>query len=102
MKVLIKVAVPVCAVLASVTSSAQSPVTDSSPTRAEVKAQLAQIERAGFNPAVASDPYYPADMQAAEARTHGRNAAYDGTANSQQSGGLMSGNATNVDYVPVQ
>ena len=36
-------------------------------TRAEVKAQLVQIEKAGFNPSTNS-PNYPADIQAAEAR----------------------------------
>lgn len=36
-------------------------------TRAEVRDQLIQIERAGYRPA-ARDPYYPTDIQAAEAR----------------------------------
>jgi hypothetical protein len=36
-------------------------------TRAEVRAQLAQIEQAGYNPAH-NDNNYPADIQAAEAK----------------------------------
>ncbi|MDR5753473.1 MULTISPECIES: DUF4148 domain-containing protein [unclassified Caballeronia] len=37
-------------------------------TRAEVRADLVQVEKAGYNPARASDPDYPADIQAAEAK----------------------------------
>ncbi|WP_144147250.1 DUF4148 domain-containing protein [Paraburkholderia sp. BCC1884] len=59
------------ALLAAVTlatplaSSAQSndPV-----SRSEVKAELRQIEHAGYNPARAEDASYPADIEAAEAR----------------------------------
>ena len=43
-------------------------------TRAEVRAQLKQIEQAGYNPAVATDATYPADIQAAEARVAAQNA----------------------------
>jgi Domain of unknown function (DUF4148) len=49
-------------------SQAQS--TDQPVTRAEVRADLKQLEQAGYNPS-ARDPYYPADIQAAEARVHG-------------------------------
>ena len=38
-------------------------------TRAEVKADLVQVEQAGYNPA-RKDLNYPADIQAAEARIH--------------------------------
>lgn len=49
-------------------------------TRAEVKAQLKQIQQAGYNPAVAVDANYPADIQAAEARVAAQNAmAQSGT-----------------------
>ncbi|SDD76834.1 DUF4148 domain-containing protein [Paraburkholderia lycopersici] len=37
-------------------------------TRAEVKAELIQLEKAGYNPATADDATYPSDIQAAEAR----------------------------------
>jgi hypothetical protein len=37
-------------------------------TRAEVRADLVRVENAGYNPSMASDPYYPADIQAAEAK----------------------------------
>jgi hypothetical protein len=37
-------------------------------TRAEVHAQLIQLENAGYNPAKRDDASYPADIQKAEAR----------------------------------
>lgn len=39
-------------------------------TRAEVKSELIQLEKAGYNPATANDATYPADIQAAEARVN--------------------------------
>ena len=63
MKSIIK-AVAVAAVLAvPALSFAQSnqPV-----TRAQVRAELVQLEKAGYNPGVISDSKYPADVQAAE------------------------------------
>jgi hypothetical protein len=60
-------------------------------TRAEVKAQLVQLEKAGYNPAVRDDTTYPADIQAAEAKVAAQNGtavtSYGGVANgSSQSG----------------
>ncbi|WP_322104405.1 DUF4148 domain-containing protein [Paraburkholderia sp. J41] len=37
-------------------------------TRAEVRQQLIDIENAGYNPAIADDLNYPADIQAAQRR----------------------------------
>lgn len=45
-----------------VTSFAQS---ETGKTRAEVRAELVQLEAAGYNPRL-GDPYYPRDIQAAE------------------------------------
>ena len=70
MKSLIK-AVALAAVLAaSVVSFAQAnqPV-----TRAQVRAELVQLEKAGYNPATANDSTYPADIQAAESRVQAQN-----------------------------
>lgn len=72
MKSLIK-AVAIAAVLAiPAVSFAQSnqPV-----TRAQVRAELVQLEKAGYNPAVSSDPTYPEDIQAAEAKVAAQNGA---------------------------
>jgi hypothetical protein len=43
-------------------------------TRAQVQAELAPLERAGYNPA-AKSLNYPADIQAAEARVHAQDTA---------------------------
>jgi hypothetical protein len=70
MKSLIK-AVALAAVLAApVVSFAQSnePV-----TRAQVRAELVQLEKAGYNPSLANDDDYPANIQAAEARVAAQN-----------------------------
>ena len=72
MKYLIS-AIIVSAVFAvPVASSAQSnqPV-----TRAQVRAELIQLEKAGYNPATANNYYYPTDIQAAEARMAAQNGA---------------------------
>jgi cytochrome c556 len=54
-------------------------------TRAQVRAELVQLEKAGYNPARGSDPYYAADIQAAEARVAAQNGATSGV------GGVVSG-----------
>ncbi|WP_408151320.1 DUF4148 domain-containing protein [Caballeronia glebae] len=41
-------------------------------TRAQVRADLIQIEKAGYNPARRDDASYPADVQAAERRVAAR------------------------------
>ena len=70
MKSLIQ-AVVVAAVLAvpavSFAQSSQQPL-----TRAEVKAQLVQLEKAGYNPA-GDQVNYPANIQAAQARVDAQN-----------------------------
>ncbi|KAA0079923.1 DUF4148 domain-containing protein [Paraburkholderia sp. T12-10] len=64
-------------------------------TRAQVRAQLIQLEQAGYNPTRAKDPYYPNDVQAAEARIHAQGPAagaqmdIGGTTSRAQSGHIM-------------
>lgn len=65
MKSLMKAIALVVVIAAPVASFAQ---TEQPLTRAEVKAQLIQIEQAGYNPAASGDSTYPGDIQAAEAR----------------------------------
>jgi hypothetical protein len=73
MKSLIK-AVAIAAVLAApVVAFAQS--SQSTVTRAQVRAELIQLEKAGYNPAMSNDSTYPADIQAAERRVQAENAA---------------------------
>ncbi|NML32455.1 DUF4148 domain-containing protein [Paraburkholderia antibiotica] len=69
MKSLIQAVVIAAAIAAPVASFAQAnqPV-----TRAQVRAELVQLEKAGYQPGHA-DPHYPADIQAAEARVNAQN-----------------------------
>lgn len=86
MQSLIKAVALVVVLAAPVAAFAQS---EQPLTRAEVKAQLVQIEQAGYNPAVATDATYPADIQAAEARVAAQHdtTGYGSSANgSSQSG----------------
>jgi hypothetical protein len=72
MKSLIQAVVVAVAVAAPVAVFAQ----ESQPvTRAQVRAELVQLEKAGYNPSRGEDPYYPADIQAAEAKVAAQNAA---------------------------
>jgi Domain of unknown function (DUF4148) len=72
MKFLIQTIVIAIAIAAPAASFAQSnqPV-----TRAQVRAELVQLEQAGYRPTAGTDPDYPADIQAAEARVAAENAA---------------------------
>ncbi|MEX3982522.1 DUF4148 domain-containing protein [Paraburkholderia sp. EG287A] len=72
MKSLIQAVVVAAALAAPVAVFAQA----SQPlTRAQVRAELIQLEKAGYNPATGEDPSYPVDIQAAEAKVAQRNAA---------------------------
>jgi hypothetical protein len=64
-KIFVCLAVAAGALAAPALSFAQStaPV-----TRAEVRADLVRLEKAGYQPAVGEDVNYPADIQAAEAK----------------------------------
>jgi hypothetical protein len=43
-------------------------------SRRLLRAELVQLEKAGYNPARGEDPNYPADLQAAEAKVAAQNA----------------------------
>ncbi|MFM0223988.1 DUF4148 domain-containing protein [Paraburkholderia dipogonis] len=90
-KAIVCLALAAAALSAPVLSFAQS---DGPVTRAEVRSDLVQVEQAGYNPARASDPDYPADIQAAEAKVAAQSGdqpttqGYGGVpANSTSSGG---------------
>ena len=72
MKSLIQAVVVAAALAAPVAVFAQSnqPV-----TRAQVRAQLVQLEQTGWRPAAGADPQYPGDIQAAEAKVAAQNGA---------------------------
>ncbi|MFM0730044.1 DUF4148 domain-containing protein [Paraburkholderia sediminicola] len=99
MKSLIKAAALVVVIAAPVASFAQS---EQPLTRAEVRAQLVQIEQAGYNPAVATDSTYPADIQAAEARIAAQHdTGYGSSANGSSQTGTNAPAATPVQPAPM-
>ncbi|SAK70510.1 membrane protein [Caballeronia glebae] len=71
-------------IAAPVASFAQS---DSPVTRAEVRAELTQLEQAGYHVGDGDQASYPTNIQAAEARIAARNGA-------TAYGGTVSGSAT--------
>jgi hypothetical protein len=88
MKSLIQAVVVAAVLAAPVLSFAQS---NQPLTRAEVKAQLMQIEAAGYNPGTANSYDYPANVQRAEARVaaqNGDSASYGGTADTTSAAGI--------------
>ncbi|HTH60854.1 MAG TPA: DUF4148 domain-containing protein [Paraburkholderia sp.] len=75
MKSLVQAVVIAAAVAAPVAVFAQS---NQPLTRAQVRSDLAQVEKAGFNPARYNPNEYPANIQAAEARVAAQNSAVGG------------------------
>ncbi|MGF6723603.1 hypothetical protein P3T43_002958 [Paraburkholderia sp. GAS41] len=91
MNSLIKAVVLAVVIAAPVASFAQS---NQPLTRAEVRNQLIQLEKAGYNPGANDDATYPVDIQAAEARVAAQNAATSGV------GGAVSGSSDSGARVP--
>lgn len=68
MNQILKRAAVAAALLVPALSFAQGPSpSNTSPTRAQVREELAQVEKAGYKP-TGRDNKYPSDLQAAEAR----------------------------------
>jgi hypothetical protein len=67
---------------------AQSNQTSQPISRAQVRAELIQLEQAGYDPSTANPIDYPANIQAAEAKVAAQNSGYGAPANgsSQRSG----------------
>jgi hypothetical protein len=102
MKSLVK-AIAVAAVLAApVMSFAQSsqPV-----TRAQVRAELVQLEKAGYVPSNSSDTQYPANIQAAEAKVQAangiENSGVGGVADGSSQGGQRASFSASSYSAPV-
>jgi hypothetical protein len=86
----IKALVSAVALAAALTAPAVSFAQSNGPvTRAQVRAELVQLEKAGWRPAMAmgNNPHYPAGIQAAEARVAAQN---DGASSY---GGVVSGSS---------
>lgn len=102
MKSLISAVVVAAALVAPVASFAQS---NQPLTRADVRSQLVQLEKAGYNP-IGDHVDYPANLQAAQARVDSQNgtaqAANSGygapMAGTSQAGRPVSGNDRNSVY----
>jgi Domain of unknown function (DUF4148) len=86
MNSLIKAVAVALAIAAPVASFAQ---TNQPLTRAQVKAELAQLEAAGYRPNAGTDLNYPTDIQAAEARVAASNGNVQAPA--QDVGGAQAG-----------
>ncbi|ANB76438.1 hypothetical protein AYM40_29905 [Paraburkholderia phytofirmans OLGA172] len=84
MKSLIQAVVVAAALAAPVAVFAQS---NEPLTRAQVRAELAQLEQTGWRPAAGSDPHYPEDILAAEAKVVAQNGAASGY------GGVVTGSS---------
>jgi hypothetical protein len=69
-------------------------------TRAQVRAELVQLEKAGWRPAAGSDPHYPEDLQAAQARVLEMNAnsGYGGVAESTSAAGRPAAAVSKADW----
>ncbi|MDR0243059.1 MAG: DUF4148 domain-containing protein [Burkholderia sp.] len=73
----------IAALLVAVFASAAAPAfaDQAVVSRAQVRAELVQLEQAGYRPGRANDPHYPDDLQAALTRIHANDAvAADGSA----------------------
>ncbi|WP_277184542.1 DUF4148 domain-containing protein [Caballeronia sp. BR00000012568055] len=79
MKSLISAVAVAAALVAPALAFAQQ--SDAPLTRAQVRAELVQLEKAGYNPNI-NDPSYPANLQAAEARVNAQAVAQTSTQSS--------------------
>jgi hypothetical protein len=84
MKSLIQAVVVAAALAAPVAVFAQS---NAPVTRAQVRAELVQLEKAGYHPGDGDHTTYPAEIQAAEAKVAAQNGAANGY------GGIVSGSS---------
>ena len=66
-------------------------------TRAQVRAELVQLENTGYWPGRANDPYYPADIQAAEAAVASQKGAESNVGSSV--GGVSGGSSASGNRV---
>jgi hypothetical protein len=64
-------------------------------TREQVRAQIVQLEKAGYDPAGGAGPYYPARFQAAQARIAAQSTA------SSSNGGASKGSLATGANAPV-
>jgi hypothetical protein len=68
-------------------------------TRAQLRAELVQLESVGYRPGRANDPHYPADIQAAEAAVASQKGAESNVGSSSSVGGARSGSSASGNRV---
>ena len=73
MKTLVHTVCAVAVIAVPIASLAQS---DAGLTRAQVQAEIAQLQQAGFNPANANTVDFPANMQPSDASAAGQSSGY--------------------------
>lgn len=91
MKALNKVIAVATAAAAAAAPLASFAQTNQPSTRAHVRAELIELEKAGYSPATANEYNYPADIQAAEAQVAAKHAAEQKAA--QTMGGVTGGSS---------
>jgi hypothetical protein len=97
MKSLIAAAIAATVLAAPAVSFAQS--NNQQPlTRAQVRAELVQLEKAGYRPGLSS-PYYPEDLQAAQARVAQQNATAEATAYGASTNGSTQAGARSTESI---
>ncbi|CAG4921905.1 DUF4148 domain-containing protein [Paraburkholderia saeva] len=84
---------------APVVGYAQQP--DTGLTRAQVRAELVPLEKAGYSPSHGRDPYYPDDIQTALARIQAVNPAANNAATSGY-GGIENGTSETASRTAVR
>jgi hypothetical protein len=85
--------VPALVIASALSVPAFAQAADNGPvTRADVKAQLVQLERAGYNPA-SDQTTYPADIQAAQARVDAQQGVAASSFGGVSDGAQASGNS---------
>ncbi|WP_175715755.1 DUF4148 domain-containing protein [Burkholderia ambifaria] len=74
----------IAALLVAVSAAVAAPAfaSEAVVTRAQVRAELVQLQQAGYAPGRANDPHYPDDLQAALTRIHANDAVAADTATS--------------------
>ncbi|QGZ60989.1 DUF4148 domain-containing protein [Paraburkholderia acidisoli] len=91
--------VAAAAALAALVAPAAAFAQSSTITRAQVRAELVQLQQAGYRVGEGDNAHYPEAIQAAEAKVaamNGANTGYGGAANASQSGGR--GSVSSADW----
>ncbi|HEX3378820.1 MAG TPA: DUF4148 domain-containing protein [Paraburkholderia sp.] len=98
-KSLIEAAVIAALIAAPLAAFAQSNQTNEPVTRAQVRAELSQLEKAGYDPSNSNAVDYPANIQAAEAKVAAQNQAAQNSGYGTPANGSSQGSGR-TDFAP--